>query len=298
MTKIYFDVEQHKYTDNVGPFTSVTTVLGKYGNEFDAEIVAKRCEQAGKNPESKSYEKYKGKTAAQIMKEWDDNRDKAASNGTAKHDYIEKSIMAATGHKDPIEPNRLFTIEDVTEDMGVLDIEILRERIGEKYPEIFQRLSKLAELGFRFFAEICVFNLHLRVSGLIDLLLIKDDRFIVMDWKTNRDDILYESGFTEKLADGTRTGKFKTDNKKMKEPLAHLADSVGNHYNLQIGGYAWLMEQFGYKNLKTMNTIFQIRDVEGQEKERVDVIPLFDYRDNSKAMFLHHMKKLDNYVPY
>ena len=51
-------------------------------------------------------------------------------------------------------------------------------------------------------------------------------------------------------------------------------------------------------DLKTMNTIFQIRDVEGQEKERVDVIPLFDYRDNSKAMFLHHMKKLDNYVPY
>lgn len=278
MTKLYFDEAAHKYTDDIGTkYTSVTTVIGKYSNEFDSLAIAKRCEAAGRNPESPKYEKYKGKTAEQIMEEWKQNSENACVSGTNTHAFIEDSLLESTTHEKY--SDHMFTIENITESLGVLDINRFRERVEPKYPVIYKTISLLHSQGFRFFPELAVFNQKLGVSGTIDLFCLKDNKFLIIDWKTNRDPIMFDAGRYEKSKDGQR-GKFIPDSKKMLPPLFFMPDSTGNHYTLQVSGYAWLAEQFGYENLKP-NLIFQIRE------EGVDMLKLRDFKRHSKEMFEH-----------
>ena len=60
---LYFNEEEHKYTDDLGNgYISVTTLIGKYTQEFKKEEIAAACERIGKNPRHPKYQKYKGKT--------------------------------------------------------------------------------------------------------------------------------------------------------------------------------------------------------------------------------------------
>lgn len=290
MTKIYFNEAEHKYTDDEGTkYTSVTTVVGKYGNEFDSEKTALACEKAGQNPGNPKYEKYKGKSAAQIMEEWDKTRNDACENGTSKHLFIEESLLSCTSHEKY--DDRMFTIENIRSDLGVLNIEKFEEAMSDRFPKIFKTISVLHSQGFRFFPELVVFNKQFNVSGTIDLFVVKDDKFLIIDWKTNRDEIRFESGFFDKDRDGSRTGRFIEDKKKMKSPLFFVPDSTGNHYNLQVSGYAWIAEQFGYSNID-QNMIFQIRDIDDQEV--VDIYRLKDMRDLAQKMFKNHSEVLES----
>lgn len=291
--KIFFDERLHKYTDDRGNlYTSVTTVIGNYYEEFNTEEVALACEKVGKNPSHPKYLKYKGKSAAMIKAEWNKTKEDSLINGNKKHDYLENVIKRATGYKmsDGTEliNDRLYTVDDILNNIiGELDLSWF-DRVGikERYPLIYNAILILHNNGFRFFAEIGVFNINLLISGKIDLLAVKGNTFIIVDWKTNKDDIKYDSGYFEKDKDGKTTDIFIYTQKLMKAPLSHLADSTGNHYNLQISGYAWLIEQFGLTNLG--NIIFQIRENPNGLVEKVDRLTMFDYRENSKQMFEHY----------
>jgi len=290
MTKIYFNEADHKYTDDNGTtYTSVTTVVGKYGNEFDSRKTALACEVAGKNPSSSKYEKYKGKSAEQILAEWDKNRDDACEKGTLKHLFIEEALLSCASHEKF--EDRMFTIEDIKPDLGVLDIQKFEEIMSDRFPKIYKTIKVLHSQGFRFFPELVVFNKEYKISGTIDLFVVKDDKFLIIDWKTNRDEIRFECGYFEKDGDGNRSGRFVEDKKKMKGPLFFVPDSTGNHYTLQVSGYAWIAEQFGYSNIN-QNMIFQIRDIE--ESEVVNIYKLKDMRDLAQKMFKHHLEILES----
>ena len=289
---IFFDERLHKYTDDRGnEYTSTTTCISKYYEEFDKEAIAKACERIGNNPAHPKYAKYKGKSAAEIKLGWQTTTDEALANGSCKHDYLEDAFKKATKYRT-IEGtdficDRLFTIEDVgTDRFGYLEIEWFRSSgIAFRYPKIYEAILVLHNAGFRFYAELGVYNVELLISGKIDLVAIKGKEFIIIDWKTNKDDIRYESGYFEKDMNGKSTPNFIHTNKYMKPPIHLLADSTGNHYNLQVSGYAWLLEQFGYVNIG--NLIYQIRENE-DKVERVDKINLYDYRNHSELMFKHH----------
>ena len=136
--------------------------------------------------------------------------------------------------------------------------------------------------------EVGVYNTELLVSGKLDLIAVKGNTFIIIDWKTNKDDIRYESGYFEKDLQGKSTKTFIHTNKYMGYPIHFLTDSIGNHYNLQVSGYAWLLEQFGFINIG--NLIYQIRESEDGLVETVDKIILQDYRSYSESMFKHHFE--------
>lgn len=291
---IYFDEAQHKYTDDRGnTYTSVTTVLAKYCNEFDTDKVALACERIGRNPLHPKYIKYKGMTAAQIKAMWNNITVTALENGTEKHDYLEDIIKKGTGYRtvagtDFIQ-DRLFTIEDIiNKQYGELDFNwFTTSGIAFRYPIIYNAILILHNAGFKFYAEIGVYNIELLISGKIDLLAVKDDKFIIIDWKTNKADIKFESGYFEKDIEGNLTSNYIHTNTFMKYPLHLLSDSTGNHYNLQVSGYAWLIEQFGFTNLG--NIIFQIRE-SNELVEKIDRIELKDYREYSASMFKHHFQ--------
>ncbi|MCK9429933.1 MAG: hypothetical protein M0R17_08005 [Candidatus Omnitrophica bacterium] len=292
---IYFDERLHKYTDSRGNiYTSVTTVIPKYHEEFKTDDVAAACERIGRNPAHPKYLKYKGKTAAEIKYGWNKIKVDALANGNKKHDYLEDTVKKATNYRtiegtDLIQ-DRLFTIEDIANNtFGELSIEwFITSGIAFRYPKIYSAILTLHNAGFKFYAEVGVYNVELLVSGKIDLIAVKGLDFIIIDWKTNKDDIRYEAGYFDKDMNGKSTNIFISTNKYMRYPLHFLPDSIGNHYNLQVSGYAWLLEQFGFKNIG--NIIYQIRETEEGLVEKVDKISLFDYREKSASMFKHHFE--------
>jgi len=297
--ELYFDEPSHKYTDSCGnAYTSMTTVGGKYHNHFDTEAVAAACVRIGKNPFHPKYLKYKGMTKAEILLSWDKTRDDACENGTFKHNYLEQAVKKSNRFlsvKGIYTGKRLCTVADILKDhsFGQIDIDVfISTGINVKYPKIYATILAFVQAGWRIYAEIGVYNVEFLVSGLIDLLLVKGNDCVIIDWKTNRANIRFESGYYEKDMEGNLTDKYILTNKLMKAPLSHLADSVGNHYTIQISGYATMLECFGlnYKG----GLLYQIRDVPNPVDglEQVDEIVLPVFRNECIAMFKHHYSTL------
>lgn len=296
---IYFDEKQHKYTDELkNPYTSVTTVIGKYENKFDTVDVAKACARIGRNPNHPKYLRYKNKSVAQIIAEWDEIKDTACDNGSIKHNFLEQSIKIATGYNLNVGTTfingRIYTIDDIIENpgFGELSLTWFKETgIADKYPIIYEDLCVLAKYGFRIYAEVGVYDSTYLISGLIDLFITDGTNFIIFDWKTNRADIRFENGYYEKDLQGNLTSNFIKGNKVMKSPLEYLQDSVGNHYSLQVSGYAWFAITRGLNYLGSV--IYQIREDELGGLEKIDKIKIPNFVSDAERMFKHHSDNLN-----
>ena len=90
---IYFDEELHRYTDDLdNVYTSTTTLIGKYHEDFNTDMMAEICEKIGKNPRHPKYLKYKGKTKKQLLYEWKAETERACNQGTVKHNFLETAV--------------------------------------------------------------------------------------------------------------------------------------------------------------------------------------------------------------
>lgn len=98
---ISFDEEKHIYTVN-GTFEnyiSVTTIIHKFFEEFDALKVISKM----KNSPKWITNKYYGKTDEEIMNEWEETRKSAAEAGTKMHLEIEKFLNEYKNDENTIE---------------------------------------------------------------------------------------------------------------------------------------------------------------------------------------------------
>jgi hypothetical protein len=294
---LYFDEHAHKYTDDIDtPYTSVTTVISKYVEEFDAYQIASACEKIGKNPDHPKYELYAGKTAEQLLVQWKHTNKRALDKGNYKHNYMEATIKGNSNFKNRKGSNMLYTLDDIqmNHDYGRLNIEEVFDRIGIKYPGIYAILLHLHTNGFRFYAELGVYDSNYEVSGLIDLFVVNDNNeFYIIDWKTNRAPIRYESGYWSKTKDDKLKDYVFTDN-TLKHPMNHLPLSIGVEYALQTSIYALLAESFGYSTLGII--ICHIRtDDNDEEIEHVDLLPIeyhLKYRLEAIKMLEDHKKNI------
>ncbi len=251
---IYFDPIKHAYTDSIGnKYVSVTTLISKYEHKFEENKweIAEACARIGKNPNHPKYQKYKGMSAKEIVAGWEATTKSSLARGNNRHDYLENSVKLSSGFqlRKPMSSGRLYTIDDilVNHGFGVVDLSTFRKAgVDKKFPKIFKIVVALVEEGYKLYAEIGVYNLEYLISGLIDLLAVKGDEFIIVDWKTNKYPIRFEGGFYEKDNDGNVTN-YKITNEVMKPPLVHLAHSNGIKYALQVSVYAHLVEFFGLK---------------------------------------------------
>lgn len=282
---IYFDENTHCYTDNRdNKYISVTTLIGKYEEKFEenAEQIARNCEKIGRNPNHAKYEKYKGKSYQQILKEWEKSKIIACDKGNTKHNYLEDVINNANGYKrsntNHIE-GTIYTIDNVLNDPGYGKVNLKYfEKCGlkEKYRTIYDILEYHVKEGYNMYPELGVYSYEDLISGLVDLPLIhyKKKAFKTLDWKSNIDVLSNKAGYYEKDDKGGRTTIFIETNKKLKYPLDYLVDCSSNKYGLQISMYSWLIEKKGLKYEE--NILCHIRNVLGKDgfetkEELVDV---------------------------
>ena len=294
---IFFDEPSHSYKDQFeNPYTSATTLVGKYYTKFDTKKRARQCALAG----LRGNPKYAGKTAAQLEREWAETTAEACDKGTKKHNILETAIKNCNGYKTVSSTiksqGRLFTIDDIiiNDSIGrVLLEDFDKEDIITKYPKIYNLITFFINKGYKLYAEVGVYNPEYLISGQIDLLLINFEtgKYAIIDWKTNKAPIRFEAGYYKKDDNGNLTDEFNFTNAKFLHPVSHLADSVGNHYTLQLSIYDYLVLGFGFEF--EANILCHIRDVVDVDtvNEVVELYPIKFLKKEVYDLFNDNKKK-------
>ena len=241
-TFLYCDEGPHKYTDSNGnEYISVTTIIGDYVPKFDEKFWAHK----------KAVER--GVSEKEILKEWGTIKNEACTRGTRTHNGLENAIKEYSKFKKAIrylentESGRCITVADIP-NMKVtpLDVEKFKDATDNKYPEIYDVFQYYLDNGYNIYSEIAVFDPKLLISGTIDILCHRNTDFVILDWKTNRDGLKFESGYYKK--DKTTippqlTNEWVKTRDRMLPPLAHLDECNGSHYTMQLSIYGRLCER-------------------------------------------------------
>ena len=264
---IAFIEETHKYFDVTNPdakFTSVTTMIHSYTQEFDKEFwsaykaLEKLLPKDVWNVEKKSLLNSKkfdkvllelhgisendfNREQQGILDEWDNENRKSCERGTKIHADLENSFYQKKKDIDisKFEIGGKFVCE---KGRTALDLE------NGIYPEYL--ISRVSEDG------------KLRIAGQIDLLVKKGNKLTIGDFKTNKK-IETKSFFNQRTKQSV----------KMKFPLNNLDDTNYWHYCLQLSTYAWMLQKY--------NPEFEIEDL---------VMIHFDHNDNMTVYHLPYLK--------
>lgn len=240
--RMIFNEEAHSYTDTFGnKYKSVTTILGQYKEDFDRSYWLRK----------KSKEL--GISEKRLAKQWDTITQEACARGTKTHNNIEDSIRETSMFKKAVSylnrnDSDMVTIADIPNinfHIKQLSVPDFIEHTENKYPEIYVVLQYYVNNGYKIYAEIGGFLINYLLSGTIDLLIIRDDQFVIGDWKTNRGGLIFESGYFKK--DKSQNPNQMTDvwipqNKNLLAPVNNLPSCNGSIYQLQVSLYAAMVE--------------------------------------------------------
>lgn len=239
--RLYFDEPSHTYRDaNGNEYISVTTLIHKYVTPFDKTKWLK----------IKSAEL--GVTERELAKQWKDITDESCDRGNTTHNHLEDGIKQTSKfykaiqylHKEDKEMTTMFDIPRL--DIKPLDIKEFKYATENKYPEIYNVFDYYINNGYKIYSEIGVFLPSLLISGTVDVPCIRDDQFVVLDWKTNRRGLAFDAGYYKKDKSSFPhqiTNKWIRTYEKMKPPVNDLENCNGMHYTLQLSMYARLMEE-------------------------------------------------------
>lgn len=240
--RLLFDEPTHKYTDTLGrKYTSATTLLHEYQPTFDKKYWLSR----------KSKEL--GISEDRLEAQWESITKEACDRGTRVHNGIEDAIKEVSKFSKAIskispKTGEMITVADIpniidsTKELKVSDFIELTEN---KYPKIYEVLGYYSKAGYKIYSEIGSFLIDFLISGTIDVLCIREDKFVIGDWKTNRGGLKFESGYYKK--DKSTTPNQTTDiwvpkREGLIPPLSHLPNCNGSIYNLQLSLYAFMVE--------------------------------------------------------
>lgn len=247
-TYLYFDEGPHKYTDSNGnEYISVTTLIGDYCPKFDAKYWAHK------------KAKEQGVSEKEIIKQWDKIKNEACNRGTNTHNGIENAIKDVSKFKEAIQylqqvGGRCITVADIPNLIPTpLDVDKFKEATENKYEEIYRVFQFYTDRGYTIYSEIGVFDPELLISGTIDILCDRPTDFVILDWKTNRGGLQFESGYFKKdktTIPNQLTNEWVRKNDKMLPPLNHLPECNGSHYSMQLSIYARLTERILNKPCK------------------------------------------------
>lgn len=278
---VYSD-EEHVYIskkDN-SRYISVTTLIGKYSEEFDEEFwssykaleeimdgdtfsILKKALLATKKFNPKILKKFQideelfTQKKAEIIAQYNETRNEACEHGTEEHLRKELSFygkhdfdFGRYGYKD------LSGEYDCKKNYYELDLE------RGVYPEFLIAVTSRDGI--------------LKVSGQIDCLIKNGNEITIIDWKTNRE-IKKESYYN-------RSTK---QHQMMKFPLNNIQDSNYWHYALQLSLYAYLLQtlhpEFVIKGLKLIH-------IDREQKETEYEVPYL--KDDVERMLKHYKRQL------
>lgn len=273
---ISFDEPSHTYKDEYGiKYTSVTTLIGKYEPAFDENY------WAGKKALELNL------TKQQVLDNWKDIRDFANAKGTKVHQVLEDSINEATNKADLDVPSfkTYYTKLNLPSNCEV-DIKILGQSpLAIKYPEIFLTLLDYVENhGCKIYAEKRVYWADYQVAGTIDCLLVKGNQFIIVDWKTNKDELKFKSGYYKKV-NGVKSDTWIDKDERLLLPVNNIQKCKGSGYTLQLSLYATLLELWGMKCVGLL--LYHIRD-----NDRPKLYNISYWQADCQKLLIHHKNSL------
>lgn len=261
-----FNEALHQYTDEENlEYTSVTTLIGKYHEQFDREHWS-----AVKAQES-------GLTQDQVKANWDAINKYACDKGNRVHKELEDSINKSTGAHPPnrVDYNPTGGISNVRDYFIVYNtanLNVLQATpLATKYPEIYKFLEKYILDGWSLYAERRVYWYEYLVAGTIDLPLVRGNDFIIVDWKTNKDELKFEAGYYKKIG-GVKSNIWVPKKTYFYHPLSTLEYCKGNIYTMQLSLYAHLLELWGFRCVGLY--LFHIRD---NDRPRLYTISYIDW---------------------
>lgn len=238
---LYFAEAEHKYTDSFGRnYKSCTTFIHDYVPKFDEKYWLRR----------KSKEL--GISAKELKQQWKDITEEACTRGTITHNGLENAIKEVSMFKQAIkylnkvDSGRVITVADIPYFKSKpLDIDEFKTATDNKYNKIYDVFQFYIDRGYTIYSEIAVFLINYLLSGTIDILCIRDTDFVILDWKTNRNGLQFESGYFRKdktTKPAQLTDDYVLKDERMLPPLAHLPNCNGYHYTMQLSMYARMTE--------------------------------------------------------
>lgn len=280
-----FDPVEHKYTDERGRvYTSVTTLIGKYKPVFDKKYwsmytalrdsgyklrpspetqiitvngIPRTLESLYTNPVASNK-------VTEIVQKWEHLTNIACERGNEIHDYLEDTINESKGDVDAttnevITPLSAFqgklVILKTKHDLDTTNLQVT-------YPTIYTRLLMYINMGCTLYAEKRIYSTTYQIAGMIDVLAVKGKHFAIVDWKTNKDLMMFRSGyFKKKQVNGiyVKTEEFIDKKSYLHFPLNNIEQCKGMEYTCQLSLYAYLMELWGYILVDGGLEIFHIR---------------------------------------
>lgn len=239
--RLFFDEPEHKYTDSFGnSYKSTTTLLHEYQPKFDKKYWLKK------------KAKELGISTARLEKQWQDITNEACERGTKVHNGIEDGIKNISMFYDAVRRIRndksmttVADINDINDYVKPLDLDAFIEATNNKYPDVYAVFDYYIKNGYKIYSEIGIFLPSVLVSGTIDILILREDQFVIGDWKTNRGGLLFESGYykKDKSESPAQTTDIWVPNKEfLLPPLSHLPKCNGSIYNMQLSIYAFAVE--------------------------------------------------------
>lgn len=213
--KIKFHDDIHKYYLGDKNLISVTTVLHKYQEEFDAYYWSNR-----KKEELQL-------TQEEVLLYWKALNIKSQIKGSAIHNYAEllynnkvykydneKSLsILGKDHIEILQRKGEKTIEE--------EFKIVKGYVDNFYNDSFGKLIPIK-------TEFVVFDEEWELAGMMDILFwnVKKQCFQIWDWKTNKE--------------LNKESKYKI---KLKKVLSHLQDCEFEIYSLQLTTYKRIIER-------------------------------------------------------
>ena len=187
-----FDDKNHSYNikNNIKIKLSVTNLIKNFIEPFDSENI------------SSIVAKKRNITQEEVLKEWKNIKDEACDKGNKIHLF---------GESYPFNKNL---------------------KPQNKFENAIVKFCNNIPSNINFFmTELKMYHKKYMFAGTTDIIFYnKDtDKFIIGDWKTNKDLFKNYKG------------------KKMKKPFDNLLDCPYNHYQLQLSFYQILFEQLGLK---------------------------------------------------
>lgn len=239
---LYFKEDGHKYNDTLGnSYKSVTTLIhDNYVPKFDKKYwLHKKARELGVSEKT-------------LERQWQAITDEACARGTITHNGLEDAIKEVSMFKKAIQylsnidDGRVVTVADIPNFAAKpLDVEKFREATNNKYPEIYRVFQFYTDKEYTIYSEIGAFLIDYLVSGTIDILCIRPDNFVILDWKTNRNGLQFESGYYRKdktTKPAQLTNEWVRKSERMLAPLGHLPNCNGYHYTMQLSMYAKMVE--------------------------------------------------------
>lgn len=246
-------------------YISVTTLIGKYEQEFDKDFTSKykalerllpsdiwKKEKGGiwkshKIPKDflEVYDIKESELNAvqqDILDEWAKINREACERGTKIHSELENSFYKA-GNNVKLEKFGIGGKFQCKKNYNELDLEY------GVYPEYLIYFSTKDKI--------------LNLAGQIDLLIKNGNEIILIDHKSNAK--IDQKGFYDPKLRQT---------KKMKYPLTKLDDCNFTHYTLQLSLYAWMLQR--------INPDFVIKDL---------IINHYDHNGNNVLYHCQYLKK-------